>query len=388
MAAMLALPSQAQASSVARPASASVTTADVTDSPSPTDTPTDAPTATDSPTPTDAPSVTDAPTATDSPSPTDAPTPTPTPTPTGPEPTRIVLDTAKVNSAHVGAAQKITGILQAQAADGTWGPVNDAPLTLFVSGSGYDDSTWTTSAGRFTFTENVPATATSWTVSTAAYMSTDYAASSAVFRIASVLQQTTLSLSDPTIDEYSNLSFYMETYSTNGTLVGGKVYLLQSPNGKTGWTNLGYIKANGRTDAEEGAYVDNPHGYWKLYYAGAPGYSLAYSNVIHTFRYETKITGGKPNHTTVRKNATVTFTGTLDRRSYGAWGAVKSATVTIIFRPYKSKTWYLMKTGKTSSSGKFSISVKDPESGTWEALFMNPGSSYVVSGGPETYIHA
>jgi hypothetical protein len=381
LAAMLALPTQAQASPVARHATTSVN-ADPTDSASqPSTTPSDSPTPTDAPTPSTGPTTPPA-----GPTPTSTPTPTASATPTGPEATRITLTTAKVNSARVGTSQAIGGTLQYQAADGTWQPLANTTLFLTVAGS-YFDQVNSDGNGHFTFIETVPTAAASWTVGTASYLSAAYSASSAVFRFASVLQQTNLSLSDAAVDEYSDLTFSMNVTSTNGTLIGGKVYLLQSPNGKTGWVDLGYIKTTGGSYLDETAYVNNPHGYWKLYYAGAPGYSYGYSNTIHTFRYETRVVGGKPSATTVKKNAAVRFTGTLQRRGYGAWGALGKAPVDVIFRPYNSKTWYLMTSGKTTASGKFSISVKDPEAGTWAVLLLNGGSSYVVSQGPEIYIH-
>jgi hypothetical protein len=113
--------------------------------------------------------------------------------------------------------------------------------------------------------------------------------------------------------------------------------------------------------------VTNPHGYWRLYSPAADGFPEAWSNTVHTTVSATKVTGGTPNHTTVRQNSYVTFSGHVHQQGVaGPWTPVARSYVTLLFRP-SGKTWQSVGRVRTDANGAYQISAK--------AATRAPGSS-------------
>ncbi|MFC1410849.1 hypothetical protein ACEZCY_15975 [Streptacidiphilus sp. N1-12] len=301
--------------------------------------------------------------------------------------TRVRLDRSTA-TALANTTVSVTGTVEyLDSVTNTWKPLANQAFK-YLDQYGWYVGYYTDANGRFSIGVSTT-TPRTWTFATD---SSDYrwdswlADSTANFSVTSVTQTVSLSLSSPQIDEYSDLTFYQSVYTSNGKIPNNRVYLLQSANGKT-WTNLGYIPTTGSQSQQFQAWVSNPHAYWRLYSPAGGGYQAAFSNVIHTFRYGTLLTGGKPNHTTVKKNGWVTFRGGLYDQGYGAWAPMKNTRVYLAFRPYGSKNWSLATSAKTNSKGAYSLSAKASRGGTWEVVWFTSNTWFVDAFGPSTYVH-
>ena len=306
-------------------------------------------------------------------------------------PTRIVLDKSS-GPAVADANFTISGVIQYQSADGDWVPAASIPyLAGPDNGTGWTEMGPVGADGRFSLPAADSGTIANWQISTDAmdYRWNPYfATSTAVYTVTSLTQVLSLSLqqNQTSIDEFSRLTSYGNYSSTSGHFPGNRIYLLQSPDGRTGWVNLGYIPTNGSGQVSlYNVFVNNPHGYWRLYSPAAAGYPAAYSNIVHTFRYQTLVTGGKPSATTVNRGQTVRFSGDVYQRGYGAWLPFR-APVLVIFRPTGSSDWYLMAEVWSNSKGAYSANVKVPKSGDWMVEYYYADKWHVVTAGPETYV--
>ncbi|MBC3841840.1 hypothetical protein GXW82_21330 [Streptacidiphilus sp. 4-A2] len=210
------------------------------------------------------------------------------------------------------------------------------------------------------------------------------------YTVTSVHQQLTLQLASPVIDAHNNLTFYQYTHSSNGTVPSRHVYLQQSSDGRTGWATVATLPASSNNDGDWSTIthaVSNPHGYWRLYAPASLGFPVpAYSNTIHTFRYQTRITGG-PSTTHAHKNQSVAFTGHLQQQGYGTWTACANNTVEVLYRPSGSTHAYVMGTARTNGLGAFSTDIKIPGNGTWYLSYQTTSPWSTDSTTTGTLIH-
>jgi len=303
-------------------------------------------------------------------------------------PTRIVLDQTSAANLIPGTPDPITGTLQYQGADG-WQPLPDTGVYLHTSNDpqGYFGGYAATTGpdGRFTLTATTPVNPASWILSTTSYdgaISSYFSSSQTPYTITSTQQQLTLRLATPLMNANSDLTFYQLVESTDAVVPGGHVYLQQSPNGSTGWTTATTLPAANSPYFDWTTVtrqVTNPHGYWRLYAPASPGFpEPAYSNTIHTFRYQTRITGG-PTTTHARKDQAVTFTGHLQYQGYGPWTARTGTTVELLYRPNGSTHTYVMATTRTNSQGAFTTNAKITGSGTWSLTYQTTSNWYTDS---------
>lgn len=279
-------------------------------------------------------------------------------------PTRIVLDHAGVTQT-AGTKTTVSGTLEYQNASG-WHPVPGGFVFLGGDGTWSSTQTLTDTNGRFSFTMTVPDTTTSWPIYTSATSVSLYlAAAQTSETVTAVPDQPALQLSGASMDANSNLTIHQSVTSTTGT-PGGTVQLQQSSDGRTGWTTIATLPA---TTATHTVHVSNPHGYWRLFTPTAPGYAQATSGIVHTFRYQTRITGG-PTTTSVRPGTWVHFTGTLAQQGYGPWTAWANQSVQLWFRPAGSTRSYLEGTAHTNTAGAFALWVRPTTSGTWTLSYQ------------------
>jgi hypothetical protein len=160
------------------------------------------------------------------------------------------------------------------------------------------------------------------------------------------------------------------------------------------WHKVGTTKI-GRNDLNDdefkcyATYGGKSNGYWRAYYPGSPDMQASYSKSVKIWRTPTKVTGGKPDHTTVHRNSVVHFGGHVYQQSTaGAWSPVKYSYAYLLFRPYNSKTWKYVTRVKTDSKGAYHLSGKATGGGTWVVVWYTPDSKHIDSSGPETYVHA
>jgi hypothetical protein len=186
----------------------------------------------------------------------------------------------------------------------------------------------------------------------------------------------------------SVLSFYRTVNSSTGTVPGGSVYLQQSPDGHTGWSTVADIPTISAPGAFYSTYVrvNNPHAFWRLYAPASTSFPTpTYSNTIHTFRYQNRITGG-PATTTVRPGTWVHFTGTLTQQGYGPWTPCAGQTVQLWFRPNGSTHSYLINTARTNATGAFALWARPTTTGTWTLIYQT-ASPWNTNASTSTTIH-
>ncbi|MGW3244743.1 hypothetical protein [Streptomyces sp. NPDC001070] len=302
-------------------------------------------------------------------------------------PVRITLDHTGSTGALVGSTQVISGTAERQQQDGTWAPLANSPLRMNTNTDLAVAWATTDATGRFSQTVTVTKDTTIWTVSDTRPFLMPVSAS---YTIANPLTKVSLYANKPSVDAYSRLhiSGYL-TAAGNEWPSNGRIYIQQSNDGHSGWTSIGSTTIDTSANfAASVLTVTNPHGYWRYYYPGAAGYTAAYSPVVHAFRYQTAISGGKPSSTRVTKGHTVTISGTLKQNGYGYWTALPKATVQIFFRPSGSSTWHLITSARTSSSGYFAAHPTVARSGTWRLVYKTPDQLHVNAYGPMVRVSA
>ncbi|MFD8509236.1 hypothetical protein ACFV2L_41980 [Streptomyces sp. NPDC059687] len=302
-------------------------------------------------------------------------------------PVRITLDHTGNTGAPVGSTQVISGTAERRQEDGTWVPLANVTLPIQASTGGQATGATTDATGRFSQTVTVTNDTTIWTVS---YTRPFLTPASVSYTIAKPVAKVSLHANKPTVDADSRL--HISGYPTfpGNALPNGRVYIQQSNDGHTGWTNIGSTTMGSATNgfAASVLTVTNPHGYWRYYYPGAPGFTAAYSPVVHAFRYQTAISGGKPSSTRVTKHHTVTISGTLKQNGYGSWTPLPKATVQILFRPSGSSTWHLITSAHTSNTGHFAAHPTITRSGTWRVVYKTPDQVHVNASGPMVKVTA
>ncbi|MFC1409725.1 hypothetical protein ACEZCY_26135 [Streptacidiphilus sp. N1-12] len=281
----------------------------------------------------------------------------------------------------------MTGTVQYQDSTG-WHPVPHAWVYLGGDGTWSATQTQTDADGRFTFPLTVPTAPTSWPVYVVnnGGMSQYLTSVQASYAITSVNQQPTLTLAGASIDAHGNLTFTQAAHSTNNVLPSGHTYLQQSPDGHTGWTTIATLPAGTTAPTRRTLRVTNPHGYWRLTTPATTGYTAATSNTIHTFRYQTRLTGG-PTTTYAHTGQHVTFTGRLQQQGYGPWTNTAGATVQIVYRPYGTTRYYTVATAHTNSQGTFTTTAKITGSGTWYLYYQTADQWHIDATTTGTYIH-
>jgi hypothetical protein len=165
-----------------------------------------------------------------------------------------------------------------------------------------------------------------------------------------------------------------------------------SSNGKTwhtvGNTRIGRSGLAGDEFKCYATYGGQANGYWRAYFPGTPDYSPSYSSAVKIYRTPTRVTGGKPSHTTVRKNTYATFGGHVQQRSTsGTWSGISRTYAYLEFRPAGSKTWHYVTRVKTDAKGAYHLRGKASRGGTWTVVWFTSDSHHIDSNGPETYIH-
>jgi len=160
----------------------------------------------------------------------------------------------------------------------------------------------------------------------------------------------------------------------------------QSANGPSGWSTIGTAPAGYPNTFGIQFDVTNPHGYWRLYSPAVGAFQAGYSNVVHYFRFNTRITGGRPNTTSVHQNQWVTVSGNVWQQGFGPWSPLSGGTVVLIFRSSKG-TGGIMAHTTTDAHGHFTVSQKPWfGSGSWSVLYEGSPRWDVMADGPAVHV--
>jgi hypothetical protein len=150
------------------------------------------------------------------------------------------------------------------------------------------------------------------------------------------------------------------------------------------WTTLGTGKpvndlscgtAGGRYPGSFTAPL--PNAYYRAYAPAVPGQMSAVSQVIHLWKYSTRITGFTITPRSVSGGGKVTVFGRLWRLA-GKRTPDARQRIVIEFR-YKNKTYTLSHRLITDSAGRFRGTFAVPRTAAWLALFKGGGKDFATA---------
>lgn len=128
-------------------------------------------------------------------------------------------------------------------------------------------------------------------------------------------------------------------------------------------------------------------GYYRASFAGNADYAPAVSAASKLWRWNTRFDRFKVSPGKVRKNHTVTVSGTLSRAvSMTKRSGYAGRSVEVIFR-YKGKsTWYHLAWAKTDTHGNFSKGVKAYGSGYYAVVFHGGSDTFATGTDGKAYV--
>ncbi|MFG3012196.1 hypothetical protein ACGFZB_17380 [Streptomyces cinerochromogenes] len=304
-------------------------------------------------------------------------------------PTRMVLDQS---SFHVTTGEKIkvTGTLQYQFGE-EWKPLSGIPLEMdYKECSTCSPVDTTTDAnGRFSFVRTPYGSKSVYEIAFTSY--TPFAQHSTADVTAAVTATTKFSAFTASLDKYAQLKV-TGTLDLIGRDVNDQasVDIQYSANGKTNWTTKKTVKVGFGSQFTADKVPGYTDGYWRLRYAGSTTKDIkgTTSNSLRRNRALTRIKDANASPEPVTKGRTITVKGVLQERPVGSstWRAYGGKKVQILFRPKGAKSWYLMSTVTTKSSGSFSKGFTARQDGTWVPVFLYPDSKHFVGSGTEDYV--
>ena len=152
------------------------------------------------------------------------------------------------------------------------------------------------------------------------------------------------------------------------------------------WKTLGAGKpdANGPCfEAEAGGTYPGKfmaplaNAYYRAFAPAVPGQMAAVSQVIHLWKYHTKITGFTITPRTVGRNGKVTVSGRLiERKKKRTLDAHQR--IVIEFR-YHNKTYVLGHRLTTDSAGRFRGTFRVPRTAAWLAVYEGGGKQFATA---------
>jgi hypothetical protein len=150
------------------------------------------------------------------------------------------------------------------------------------------------------------------------------------------------------------------------------------------WVALGTAKANDNDtcDAFDGGFTGRftaplANAYYRAFAPAVPGQMSAVSQVIHLWKYPTKITGFTITPRTVGRNGKVTVSGRLWERKKKRTPDARQRIV-IEFR-YKNKTYVIGQRLTTDSAGRFRGTFRVPRTAPWLAVYEGGGKQFATA---------
>jgi hypothetical protein len=155
------------------------------------------------------------------------------------------------------------------------------------------------------------------------------------------------------------------------------------------WTTLGTGKPNdngpcnsGNNSIGDGTYTGKfmaplANAYYRAYAPAVPFQMSAVSQVVHLWKYPTRITGFTITPRSVSRDGRVTVSGRLWRLA-GTWSPDARQRIVIEFR-YKNKTYTLSHRLTTDSAGRFRGIFAVPRTAAWLALYSGGGNDFATA---------
>jgi hypothetical protein len=266
----------------------------------------------------------------------------------------------------------LTGTVQRQTTTG-WEAA--AGVTVDLSNCGQPLGTVTTGAtGTFATKVNLVCTDTIW----ARAHGTLYQLVDAYTPTITVRQKPAFIDVHASLDANGNVGISGETKITNETVsLQNQPLAIQFSTGNGVWRTVATTKFQSADGIFGTSFWSGRSGYYRVSFAGNADYTPAVSPAYKLWRWNTRFDKFKVSPGSVRKNHTVTVSGTLSRAvSMTKRTGYAGRTVEIIFRFKGKSTWYHLAWAKTNAHGTFSKKVKAYGSGYYAVVFR---------GGPDTF---
>lgn len=296
-------------------------------------------------------------------------------------PGRLVMDASTYLAAYPAPA-KVTGVVQREVG-GKWVPVAGAHVA--------DSSSWTAGAttgadGRFTLL--APSDG-------GVQLQVEVLGGPAPFLTGlepgyvqlTITDKTTLTWAPTRIDARSRALISGTLTATRGNFSGPqKVYVQQSSDAKT-WTTLGYVMTDWSGNFSQQGYLEHPSGYFRLRFFGSSALQASSTAAVRMSRIDTRVVRLDAAPEPVAAGRTIRVAGTVQRFTSGAWRPMpKGQVVELFFRAKGGSTYTYQGSGRTTSTGAFSIPVTARRDGYWSAVWFTPLGTYVNAYSSEDYV--
>ena len=279
----------------------------------------------------------------------------------------------------------LTGTVEYDNAITGWQPLTNYPVSV---NAGLTSATvYTDNLGHFTWTY-IPQNATQWGVEVLSAQLFGPASASGIIHIAVPLQFASFSAS---LNSFAQLSVKA---CVNVTAPGfkaphGRLTIQYSTTPTGPWTNLGTITKGVNSPRSCQGTVDSyyqrtfsvklANAYYRAFMPGSVDYQAVASTPLHRWKYVTRIISMKVSPTVVHRGGKLTVSGRLQQWS-GKWRNFSRQQILIILKPRGSKRWYWIRKVRTSSTGHFTSTFRDPVTASWSADYEG-NSTHFASGG-------
>jgi hypothetical protein len=284
----------------------------------------------------------------------------------------------------------ITGTAEYDDAITGWQPLQNHPVGLELNGANTPTTVMTNGSGQFTW-QSVPTNESPWWVGVGDGMVLAYGSATGPVPIAVPVRFSSFAYS---LSPAAQLTVHGCVRSAvPGFRISGGPLQIQYSAGPSGpWITLGHLvrqrsqgcSINGQSYYNGSLPVVRAHAYYRSYVAATPYNKAAASSPVLLWKYVTRIINLHVSARTVRKGGKLTVSGRLQDYT-GSWQNLPRQQVQIVLEPKGSKSWYWIVIVRTTSSGYFTGTFKDPVSASWSAYYTGDGTHF-VSGGAVYYV--
>jgi large repetitive protein len=280
--------------------------------------------------------------------------------PAGTRITRVSLSPTKVK---YGQKTTLTGTVQYQSASSAWTPLSHSKVDI---AEGTTSLGTVTTGANGSFTATLPSThgfGWSATVAAATLTAGTQAAGNLVISVPMKVKSFGASLG---VTGNVGLHGCLEVTAPVGYGPVTTVAVQYSSNGRNGWKTLGRLALHNldRTvkscPAADESYFSGSiaakadNAYYRADFAASNSFQGAVSGVIHSWRYQTKITGYAVSVRSITQNQRFTISGRLWWHGPKGWVAYAHQKVDYIYHENGTTFWGTLGSSKTNSKGYFS----------------------------------